>query len=53
MIEEESERQVDTVMVPPNDNFEESSREEDDDNEEEVLKARKLNSKIFKVSETL
>ena len=40
VIEEEA-RQVDTVMVPPNDNFEESSREEDDDNEEEVLKARK------------
>ena len=34
-------RQLDTVIVPPNDNFEESSREEDDDNEEEVLKARK------------
>ena len=34
-------RQLDTVIVPPNDNFEESLREDEDDNEEEVLKARK------------
>ena len=41
VIEEESERQMDTVMVPPNDDFEESVREESEDNaEDEIMKAR-------------
>ena len=40
-MDEESERQVDTVMVPPNDNFAEMAREDDDKSEEDVEKARK------------
>ena len=46
---EESERQMDTVMVPPNDDFEESVREEGHEAEEEVMKARKLYSKHFEM----
>ena len=46
---EESERQMDTVMVPPNDDFEESVREEGHEAEEEVMKARKLYSKHFDI----
>ena len=46
---EESERQIDTVMVPPNDDFEESVREEGHEAEEEIIKARKLYSKNFAI----
>ena len=38
---------MDTVMVPPNDDFEESVREEGHEAEEEVMKARKLYFKTF------